>query len=67
MKLTQVLSYTGKKAFIRLADLLNIKVITVKARKHPIECWLPHLYRSAASRFIRQVVHHKYVFLMKVQ
>ncbi|KAM5164486.1 two pore channel protein 2-like [Mantella aurantiaca] len=49
----------GKEAFIRLADLLNIKVITLKARKHPIECWMPHLYRSAASRFIRRVVHHK--------
>ncbi|XP_018428489.1 PREDICTED: two pore calcium channel protein 1-like [Nanorana parkeri] len=51
--------YVGKDAFIRLADLLNIKVITLKARMHPIECWMPHLYRSAASRFIRKVVHHK--------
>ncbi|XP_072265563.1 two pore channel protein 2-like [Pyxicephalus adspersus] len=51
--------WVGKEAFIRLADLLNIKVITMKARKHPIECWMPHLYKSAASRFIRQVVHHK--------
>ncbi|XP_063774152.1 two pore calcium channel protein 1-like isoform X2 [Pseudophryne corroboree] len=51
--------YVGKQAFIRLADLLNIKVITVKARMHPFECWMPHFYRSAVSRFIRRVVHHK--------
>ncbi|XP_073528630.1 two pore channel protein 2-like [Phyllobates terribilis] len=49
----------GKEAFIRLADLLNIRVITMKARMHPFECWMPHLYRSAASRFIRRVVLHK--------
>ncbi|XP_073413593.1 two pore channel protein 2-like isoform X4 [Dendrobates tinctorius] len=51
--------YVGKEAFIRLADLLNIRVITMKARMHPFECWMPHLYRSAASRFIRRVVLHK--------
>ncbi|KAM4770911.1 uncharacterized protein WCC33_002687 [Rhinophrynus dorsalis] len=51
--------HVGKESFIRLADLLNIKVITVKARMHPLECLMPHLYRSAVSRFIRRVVQHK--------
>ncbi|KAM3931569.1 two pore channel protein 2-like [Leptodactylus fuscus] len=51
--------YVGKEAFIRLADLLNIQVITMKARMHPLERWMPHLYRCAASRFIRRVVLHK--------
>ncbi|KAG8550314.1 hypothetical protein GDO81_026646 [Engystomops pustulosus] len=51
--------YVGKDAFIRLADLLNIRVITMKARMHPLECWMPHLYRCAVSRFIRRVVLHK--------
>lgn len=51
--------FVGKEAFIRLADLLNIQVITMKARMHPIECWMPHLYRCAASRFIRRVVLHR--------
>ncbi|XP_075059845.1 two pore channel protein 2-like isoform X2 [Mixophyes fleayi] len=51
--------YVGKQAFIRLADLLNIKVITMKSRMHPFECWMPHLYTSVVSRFIRRVVHHK--------
>ncbi|XP_018120624.1 two pore calcium channel protein 1 isoform X1 [Xenopus laevis] len=51
--------YVGKDAFIRLADLLNIKVITMKTRKHPLESWMPHVYKSAWSRFIRRVVQHK--------
>uniref|UniRef100_A0A8C5QY08 Ion transport domain-containing protein n=1 Tax=Leptobrachium leishanense TaxID=445787 RepID=A0A8C5QY08_9ANUR len=51
--------YVGKEAFLRLADLLNIKVITIKARLHPLESWIPYLYKSALSRFIHKVVRHK--------
>ncbi|XP_041418615.1 two pore calcium channel protein 1 [Xenopus laevis] len=51
--------YVDKDAFIRLADLLNIKVITMKTRKHPLEFLMPRVYRSAWSRFIRRVVQHK--------
>ncbi|KAM8945491.1 two pore channel protein 2-like [Pelodytes ibericus] len=51
--------YVGKEAFLRLADLLNIKVITMKARTHPLEYWMPHLYKSAVSRFICNIVRHK--------
>ncbi|XP_063299735.1 two pore calcium channel protein 1-like [Pelobates fuscus] len=52
-------NYVGKEAFLRLADLLNIKVITMKARMHPLESWLPYLYKSTLSRFIHKVVRHK--------
>ncbi|XP_053567920.1 two pore calcium channel protein 1 [Bombina bombina] len=51
--------HVGKQAFIRLADLLNIKVITMKTRIHPFECWMPMIYKSTVSRFIRKVVCHK--------
>ncbi|XP_036389111.1 two pore segment channel 3 [Megalops cyprinoides] len=51
--------YIGKMAFIQLADLLNIQVITVKSRTHPLQNWLPGLYNSAASRFICRMVLHK--------
>ncbi|XP_019371642.1 PREDICTED: two pore calcium channel protein 2-like isoform X1 [Gavialis gangeticus] len=51
--------YVDKKSFVRLADLLNIQVITMKIRSHPLEHWLPHVYNSAASRFLRSMVRHK--------
>ncbi|XP_075452477.1 two pore channel protein 2-like [Ascaphus truei] len=51
--------HVGKDAFIRLADLLNIKVITVKTRMHPFERWMPYLYKSAVSRLVRRIVQHK--------
>ncbi|XP_039594304.1 two pore segment channel 3 [Polypterus senegalus] len=51
--------YIGKFAFIQLSDLLNIKVITLKSRVHPLKMCLPRLYSSAASRVIRHAVQHK--------
>ncbi|MGH0161197.1 UNVERIFIED_CONTAM: hypothetical protein FKN15_044694 [Acipenser sinensis] len=54
--------YIGKVAFVQLADLLNIRVITTKARIHPLQTWLPGLYHSAGSRLIHKMVQHKYVF-----
>ncbi|XP_054841352.1 two pore calcium channel protein 1-like isoform X2 [Eublepharis macularius] len=47
-----------KKSFVRLADLLNIQVITMKLRSHPLAVWFPHLYNSASSLFIRSIVQH---------
>uniref|UniRef100_H3BCK6 Two pore segment channel 3 n=1 Tax=Latimeria chalumnae TaxID=7897 RepID=H3BCK6_LATCH len=57
--------YIGKDSFIRLADLLNIKVITMKTRIHPIETWMPKLYNSYVSQAIQKMVKHRwfvYVF-----
>lgn len=51
--------YIGKVAFVQLADLLNIRVITTKARIHPLQTWLPDLYHSAGSRLIHKMVQHK--------
>ncbi|KAH0622812.1 hypothetical protein JD844_025507 [Phrynosoma platyrhinos] len=48
-----------KKSFIRLADLLNIQVITIKLHNHPLDIWFPHVYNSAPSLFIRSMVRHK--------
>ncbi|XP_053169644.1 two pore calcium channel protein 1-like isoform X2 [Hemicordylus capensis] len=51
--------YVDKKSFVRLPDLLNIQVITMKLRRHPLESWLPQLYNSAPSLFLRSAVQHK--------
>ncbi|XP_056324665.1 two pore segment channel 3 [Danio aesculapii] len=51
--------HIGKFAFVQLADLLSIQVITVKSQAHPIQICFPSLYNSLASRFIRQMVHHR--------
>ncbi|KAJ8366122.1 hypothetical protein SKAU_G00149530 [Synaphobranchus kaupii] len=49
----------GKPAFILLPDLLNIQVITVKSRPHPLQTCQPGLYNSTASQFICRMVKHK--------
>ncbi|KAJ1153083.1 hypothetical protein NDU88_005850 [Pleurodeles waltl] len=51
--------YIGMKSFVRLADLLNIKVITMKSRMHPLERLMPYLYNSRISHLIRRMVKHK--------
>ncbi|XP_067148978.1 uncharacterized protein [Apteryx mantelli] len=51
--------FIDKKSFVRLADLLNIQVITLKIRRHPLGRWLPHIYNSAASQFLRGMVRHR--------
>ncbi|XP_010215485.1 PREDICTED: two pore calcium channel protein 1-like [Tinamus guttatus] len=51
--------FIDKKSFVRLADLLNIQVITLKIRRHPLARWMPHLYNSAASQFLRSMVRHR--------
>uniref|UniRef100_A0A8C9U110 Two pore segment channel 3 n=1 Tax=Scleropages formosus TaxID=113540 RepID=A0A8C9U110_SCLFO len=51
--------YIGKMAFLQLPDLLNIQVITLKSRTHPLEIWIPRIYSSSASRLICRVVQHR--------
>ncbi|XP_010772901.1 two pore segment channel 3 [Notothenia coriiceps] len=50
---------TGKVAFVQLADLLNIEVITLKSRPHPLQSLCPSLYQSAPSRLLRKLVQHR--------
>ncbi|XP_031419480.1 two pore segment channel 3 [Clupea harengus] len=51
--------YIGKLAFVQLPDLLNIEVITMKTRPHPLTTRFPGFYESTASRFVRRIVQHK--------
>ncbi|XP_008295532.1 two pore segment channel 3 isoform X2 [Stegastes partitus] len=49
----------GKVAFVQLADLLNIEVITIKSRPHPLNSLCPALYQSAPSRLLCRMVQHR--------
>ncbi|XP_070778546.1 two pore segment channel 3 [Enoplosus armatus] len=49
----------GKMAFVQLADLLNIEVITLKSRPHPLRSVCPALYLSAPSRLLCRLVQHR--------
>ncbi|XP_071361061.1 two pore segment channel 3 isoform X2 [Trachinotus anak] len=49
----------GKVAFVQLADLLNIEVITLKSRPHPLHSLCPAFYLSAPSRLLCQMVQHR--------
>ncbi|XP_070712716.1 two pore segment channel 3 [Pempheris klunzingeri] len=49
----------GKVAFVQLADLLNIEVITLKSRPHPLRSVCPALYLSAPSRLLCRLVQHR--------
>nr|XP_055039515.1 two pore segment channel 3 [Misgurnus anguillicaudatus] len=51
--------HIGKLAFVQLADLLSIEVITVRSQTHPLQICFPSLYNSSASRFIRYMVRHR--------
>ncbi|XP_066513035.1 two pore calcium channel protein 1-like [Hoplias malabaricus] len=51
--------YIGKQAFVQLADLLNIQVITLKSRPHPLQLWIPSVYQSGISTVIRRIVQHR--------
>ncbi|KAM6083324.1 two pore channel protein 2-like [Chlamydotis macqueenii] len=51
--------FVEKKSFVQLADLLNIQVITLKIRSHPLGRWMPRVYKSAVSRFLRSMVRHR--------
>ncbi|XP_027549220.1 two pore calcium channel protein 2-like isoform X2 [Neopelma chrysocephalum] len=51
--------FVDKKSFVQLADLLNIQVVTLKLRSHPLARWVPRLYGSAPSRLLRGLVRHR--------
>ncbi|KAM4750605.1 two pore segment channel 3 [Anableps anableps] len=51
--------FIGKVAFVQLADLLNIEVITLKSRPHPLHCLIPTFYESRPSRLLCRVVQHR--------
>ncbi|KAM9819843.1 two pore segment channel 3 isoform X1 [Syngnathus typhle] len=48
-----------KRAFVQLADLLNIQVMTLKSRPHPLGRLCPAFYRSAPSRLLCRLVRHR--------
>ncbi|XP_077428145.1 two pore segment channel 3 isoform X2 [Vanacampus margaritifer] len=48
-----------KMAFVQLADLLNIQVMTLKSRPHPLGRLCPAFYRSAPSRLLCRWVQHR--------
>uniref|UniRef100_UPI00398EBC99 two pore segment channel 3 n=1 Tax=Pristiophorus japonicus TaxID=55135 RepID=UPI00398EBC99 len=51
--------FVGRECFIRLADLLNIQVVQMKERIHPLEKCMPNMYNSAVSQFILRIVQHQ--------
>uniref|UniRef100_A0A8C3XYP9 Ion transport domain-containing protein n=1 Tax=Catharus ustulatus TaxID=91951 RepID=A0A8C3XYP9_CATUS len=51
--------FVDKKSFVQLADLLNIQVVTLRIRRHPLARWAPALYGSAPSRLLRGAVRHR--------
>ncbi|KAB1256904.1 Two pore calcium channel protein 1 [Camelus dromedarius] len=38
--------HVDKVNFLRLPDLLNIQVITINVKRHPLEAWMPRVYQS---------------------
>ncbi|KAJ8002346.1 hypothetical protein DPEC_G00178920 [Dallia pectoralis] len=50
----------GKVAFVQLADLLNMTVIVVKSRPHPLQTSLPSLYLSSPSQLVCRMVRHRW-------
>uniref|UniRef100_A0A8C9DCH1 Ion transport domain-containing protein n=1 Tax=Panthera leo TaxID=9689 RepID=A0A8C9DCH1_PANLE len=51
--------HVDKVSFLRLADLLNIQVVTINIRRHPLEDWMPQVYRSSASLLVQRMVRHR--------
>ncbi|XP_049712963.1 two pore channel protein 1-like isoform X4 [Elephas maximus indicus] len=51
--------HVDKTNFIRLADLLNIQVVTMDVKRHPLEAWMPQVYTSSLSLFIQKMVQHR--------
>ncbi|XP_027052573.1 two pore calcium channel protein 1-like [Pocillopora damicornis] len=50
----------GKKDFLMVADLLNVKVIEVRDQVNLFERFIPRVYNSRISAMIRLGVCHKY-------
>ncbi|MCI4393433.1 hypothetical protein PGIGA_G00157470 [Pangasianodon gigas] len=55
----QSTGHVGKVAFVQLADLLNIQVVTMKSHTHPLERWIPAVYQSTFSKLIHSMVQHR--------
>ncbi|XP_073906347.1 two pore channel protein 2-like isoform X1 [Castor canadensis] len=51
--------HVDKTNFLRLADLLNIQVVTINIKRHPLEAWVPRVYQSSASLLIKKMVRHR--------
>lgn len=51
--------YLGRESFIGLADLLNIQIVQMKDRVHPLEKCMPRVYTSTVSKLIRRMVAHR--------
>ncbi|XP_040479113.1 two pore calcium channel protein 1-like isoform X1 [Ursus maritimus] len=51
--------HVDKMNFIRLADLLNIQVVTINIKRHPLEDWMPRVYQSSASLLVQRMVRHR--------
>ena len=49
----------GKKDFLMVADVLNVKVIEVRDQVNLFERFIPRIYNSRASAKIRLCVCHK--------
>uniref|UniRef100_A0A8C9CQT8 Ion transport domain-containing protein n=1 Tax=Phocoena sinus TaxID=42100 RepID=A0A8C9CQT8_PHOSS len=51
--------YVDKMNFLRLADLLNIQVVTINIKRHPLEAWMPRVYQSSPSLLVQKTVRHR--------
>ncbi|XP_032099586.1 two pore calcium channel protein 2-like isoform X2 [Sapajus apella] len=51
--------HVDKMNFLRLADLLNIHVVTISIKRHPLEAWMPRVYQSSASLLVQKMVRHR--------
>ncbi|XP_034856925.1 two pore calcium channel protein 2-like isoform X4 [Mirounga leonina] len=52
--------HVDKMNFLRLADLLNIQVVTINIKRHPLEEWMPRVYQSSASLLVQRMVRHRF-------
>ncbi|KAJ8787958.1 hypothetical protein J1605_005616 [Eschrichtius robustus] len=52
--------YVDKTNFLRLADLLNIQVVTINIKRHPLEAWMPRVYQSSPSLLVQKMVRHRF-------
>uniref|UniRef100_A0A8I3N4L0 Two pore segment channel 3 n=2 Tax=Canis lupus familiaris TaxID=9615 RepID=A0A8I3N4L0_CANLF len=51
--------HVDKMNFLRLADLLNIQVVAINIKRHPLEDWMPRVYQSSASLLVQRMVRHR--------
>ncbi|XP_037383734.1 uncharacterized protein LOC119259205 [Talpa occidentalis] len=52
--------HVDKMNFLRLADLLNIQVVTINIKTHPLETWMPRVYQSSVSLLVQKMVRHRF-------